>query len=391
MNLQQAEALLAEVIDPLPIEDFFQILGRAPLAVKGDASHPRAAIFGADPVRTLLDAFATHAAGLDCHATDPAGPPPAATPVADAASFHDRIKRHHELGYTVRVPAVVPLSPPLARFTRALQYLLHQPADASLFWSRAGAKAIIHYDNRDNLVIQLSGRKRWYVSTDPPGLQNNWDHVEEALPQLHRPRIVDVEPGDLLYIPRGTPHTVESSTESLHLAILFVPTTLREAMIAMIDHYADLDRSFRETAIARMSDDALEKLSPLVAAGFSRIAAQLGSSAFALEAMRLRSSRVIKDLPALPRPGGVPTLTARSRLRHTPLAVAHMRFVPDRIDFSLPGDHVVVHPGVEPELRFIADTPRFQVDEIPGESSEEVRIALVGRLIAVGYLEPDVE
>jgi mannose-6-phosphate isomerase-like protein (cupin superfamily) len=389
MNLDQAEALLGEVIDPLPLEDFFNALGRAPLALKGGPTHPRARLFGDDPARTLLDAFATHASGLDCHSPDPSGAPPAARPVANAAAFRDLIADYHALGYTVRVPDVVPLSPSLARFVRALEYLLHQPVDASVFWSKAGAGAIVHYDNRDNLVVQLQGRKRWYVSTDPPGLQNNWKHVEESLPQLPRHRVVDVEPGDLLYIPRGTPHTVESTSESLHLAILFVPTTLREVLIAMIDQLADLDRSFRETMIARVPEDGADRLTPQIAAAAGRLAAQVRSASFVREAMEHRSARVISDLPALPRPDGAPPLAADTRIRHTALAVAHLRPIPDRIDFSIPGGRVVVHPGVEQELRFIARTPRFRIGDIPGESSVEVRIALVGRLIATGYLEPD--
>jgi len=43
--------------------------------------------------------------------------------------------------------------------------------------------------------------------------------------------------------------------------------------------------------------------------------------------------------------------------------------------------------GDEPELRFIAATDQFRVGEIPGESSDDVRIALVSRLVASGLLQ----
>lgn len=389
MNLDQAEKLLGEIIDPLPPEDFFNALGRAPLSLKGGPSHRRAQLFGADPAKTLLDAFASHSSGLDCHSPDPSGPPPAAKQVPDPAAFRALIEDYHALGYTVRIPDVVRLSPPLARFVRALEYLLHQPVDASVFWSKAGAGAIVHYDNRDNLVIHLHGRKRWYISTDPPGLQNNWKHLGEAPPQLPRHHVVDVEPGDLLYIPRGTPHTVESESESLHLAILFVPTTLREVLIALIDQLSDADRSFRETLVSRMRDGGIEQLTPQVATGIERLAAQARSGTFIREAIQHRSARVISDLPALARPSSVPALAAHSWVKHTPLAIGYLRRMSDRLDFSLPGGRVVVHPGVERELEFIAGTPSFRIDEIPGETTEDVRIALVSRLVATGYLEPD--
>jgi hypothetical protein len=104
-------------------------------------------------------------------------------------------------------------------------------------------------------------------------------------------------------------------------------------------------------------------------------------------AMDLRSSRVIGDLPALPKSPPLEALTGETRVRHSALAICHLRTSLGFLDFSLPGGHLAIHPGVEPELQFIASTASFRVSEIPGESSEEVRIALVSRLIASGFLE----
>jgi len=388
MIIQEAEAILGDVLDPLPLQTFYGALGRATLDARGGPGHSRARLFGDDPVRTLLDGFATHSARLDCHGVRPSLPPPGPREVDSPDAFLELVRAYHQRDYTVRVPEVVGLSPPLARLARALELVLHQPVDASLFWSKAGAGAIVHYDNRDNIVVQLSGRKRWYVSTDPPGLQNNWKHVDEPLPHLQRHRTVDLEPGDLLYIPRGTPHTVEGDTESLHLAILFVPVTLRDALIAAVDFLSDHDRAYRETLVARFGRDGLEPLSPAVARGLERLLGQCRSGAFVDSAMKHRSSRIIGDLPALPRPASVPPLTPGSRVRHAPLAICHLRHARERIDFRVPGGHVAVHPGVEEELRFIAEASEFRIGEVPGKAAMEVRLALIGRLIAEGFLEP---
>ncbi|HEU0098646.1 MAG TPA: cupin domain-containing protein [Allosphingosinicella sp.] len=388
MIIQEAEAILGDVLDPLPLETFYQALGRITLDARGGPGHPRARLFGEDPAATALGAYATHAARLDCHAVKPGGPPPGPREVDGREAFLGLIRAYHERGYTVRLPEVVALSPPLRLFARALELVLHQPVDASLFWSRAGAGAIVHYDRRDNLVVQLSGRKRWYVSTDPPGLQNNWKQVDEPPPHLQRHRVVDLEPGDLLYIPRGTPHTVEGDTESLHLAILFVPVTLRDAVIAAVDFLSDLDRSWRETIVARPGSTDLETLSPAVARGLERLLGQCRSGAFVGAAMEQRSSRIVGDLPALARPGAVPQLGPDSRVRHAHLAVCHLRHSRDRIDFSMPGGHVAIHPGVEEELRFIERVSEFRIGDMTGSAAMEVRLALVGRLVAEGFLEP---
>lgn len=387
MIIQEAEAILREVLEPLPLEAFYDALGRGTLDTRGGPGHPRARLFGDDPVRTVLGAFTTHWERLDCHGVQPSGPPPGPRKVEGPDAFLELVRAYHERDYTVRVPEVVELSPPLQRFARALELVLHQPVDASLFWSKAGARAIVHYDNRDNLVVQLSGRKRWYVSTDPPGLQNNWKHVDEPLPDLQRHRAVDLEPGDLLYIPRGTPHTVEGDTESLHLAVLFVPVTLRDALIAAVDLLSDLDRSFRETLVAPVGSGRLDSLSPQLTNGLERLLGQCRSGAFVSAAMEHRSSRMVGDLPALAKPKAVPPLAAGSRVRHAPLAIGHLRQAGERIDFSLPGSHIAIHPGVEEELRFIRQVSEFRISDMPGSAAMEVRLALVGRLMAEGFLE----
>lgn len=381
MNVEEAEAVLKDVLHPLPLDTFSNALGRTVLDVPGGADHERAGLFGDDPVRTALSAYPTHSERLDCHGVKPSAPPPGPGKVESAEEFRKLIHAYHERDYTVRIPDAVTLSPRLRHLARALELLLHQPVDASLFWSKAGAGAIVHYDNRDNLVIQLHGRKRWYVSTDPPGLQNDWRHIGEPLPNLQRHRVIDVGPGDLLYIPRGTPHTVDSVSESLHLAVLFVPTTLRDVLIAAIDQMSDLDRSLRETAAEP----------PQVVSGLERLIAQCRSGDFVQAAIRHRSSRFVGGLPALPRPERAPGVSGETLIRHSPLAIFHLRRSGDWLDLAFPGDRLAIHPGVEEELRFIQANTEFRVRDIPGVSGLDVRAALVARLIAAGVLEPVAE
>lgn len=387
MNVEEAKAVVKGVLEPLALETFIDALGRAVLDSAGGPGHARAALFGDDPVRTALGAYASHAERLDCHGVEPTLPPPGPLKTGGPDEFGKLIQAYHDRDYTVRIPEVVPLSPPLRRFARALEILLHQPVDASLFWSKAGAGAVVHYDNRDNLVIQLHGRKRWFVSTDPPGLQNNWKHIGEPPPHLQRHRVIEAGPGDLLYIPRGTPHTVDSVSESLHLAVLFVPTTLREALIAAIDFLSDSDRTFRETAAGRADVVPGGPASQLLG-GLERLVARCRSEGFVEAAMEHRSSRFVGGLPGPPKPKAVPQVSAESRVRHAPLAFFHLRRTGEWIDFAFPGDRLAIHPGVEEELRFIRDTTEFRISDIPGASSIEVRAALVGRLMAAGLLEP---
>jgi hypothetical protein len=131
----------------------------------------------------------------------------------------------------------------------------------------------------------------------------------------------------------------------------------------------------------------IDGLSEKVADALSRLLAHCRSPEFLRAAMDLRSSRMTADLPALPKAAAPPSVTRDTRVRQSPLAISWLRPSFASLDFSLPGGHIAVHPGVEPELRFISSTESFRVAELPGASSDEVKIALVTRLIDSGFLE----
>ncbi len=384
---EQADAILSEVFAPLSPDAFFSAIGQAWFSLKGSPDHARAQLFGPVPKQTLLGAFATHAEKLDWHSPAPMGAAPALRAASSPGDFEAIAKSFHERGYTLRIPDMVELTPALQSFVRALELALRQPVKASVFWSAAGAKAIVHYDKPHNIIVHLTGRKRWFVSTDPPGLQNKWAQVGEAPPNLQRHQVLDVEPGDLIYIPGGTPHTVESATESLHLAIVFEPISLRDAIIAAVDLLSDNDRDFRQSIRGRADDVDPAALATLIGSGLDRLREHSRSPNFVRAAMDLRASRATADLPPLARATAPASVTRDSRVQHAALAISHLRHSGGSLDFSQPGEHIAVHAGVEPELRYIAATPSFRVADLPGSAGDDVKVALVSRLIQSGFLE----
>lgn len=392
MILAQAQAIVQAVLDPLPLADFMAAVEASQaLDVPGGADHPRAMLFGGDPARTVLDAHATHSATLDCHSPAPTGPRPDAVMCDGPDEFRALVGRFHDNGYTVRVADVVPLSPALRSFARALEALLHQPVTASLFWSVDRARAAVHYDENDIIAVQLSGRKRWWISTEPAALDIGWKRPGRGETQLGAHRVVEVGPGDLLYIPRGTPHTVESLSDSLHLSILFTPLTVREAVIAMIDHLANATQPLRQTALAmsaeRSSDSKAAALETRIIDAVALLLDRCRSDGFVAEALQKRAARMVGALPALDKPATRP-VTPATIVGHAPDAISAMLATPGWIDWAQPGGHIHIHRGVEAGLRFIAETASFRVGDIPGEGvSDAVRVALAERFLMSGFLQ----
>jgi len=393
MLFQDAHRILQQFLAPMPLDEFLdETLGRHFAKIPVDSHNRRVGLFGEDPEQLILDSFRDLAPTIGFHAAEPKGPPPKIEPVTDSRAFKAKIEAFHALGYTVRLSPLRWLSPRLDEFLRALELFFHAPANVDAFWSRGDAKAPPHHDDADLIVVQLKGRKRWFVSTEPASLPNPWKTGPNPPPTLERHAVIEVDAGDILYLPRGTDHRVDALEASLHLSIAFTPLTLREAIGAALDHLSDLDRTFRETVGSRLAysnrSNDFKELSPRIREGLARLMHACGSDEFIAEAMQRRTSRVIGDFKMPKIPSQRPKIYPATLVRHRPFTMSSLTAIRGQIDFSHPGGHIYIHRGVEQSVAFIADTSQFRVGEIPpGTIGDDIRVALVERFVSGGFLE----
>jgi ribosomal protein L16 Arg81 hydroxylase len=147
---------------------------------------------------------------------------------ANATQFHD-------IGatlYFVNVPLPV-LTDGVADFLGAPR----QKVIASLFFTPAGGGAVPHFDRNENFTIQLTGAKRWQVGVTPmvPVAPDGYTLGSSAITPMLAPllagaprppeRAVDLDPGTVLYVPRGTVHHTGSKKSSWSLNLSYCPST----------------------------------------------------------------------------------------------------------------------------------------------------------------------
>ncbi|HEU4872057.1 MAG TPA: cupin domain-containing protein [Pyrinomonadaceae bacterium] len=131
-------------------------------------------------------------------------------------------KLTHELnsGATLVLDAVDELYEPLRAVAEALELFFHERIQINAYagW-RTSRGFDLHWDDHDVFILQVTGRKQWMVhgmtlayplAGDPkepkPTQPPLWDHI--------------LEPGDLLYIPRGFWHVAYPLNEpTLHLTV----------------------------------------------------------------------------------------------------------------------------------------------------------------------------
>ena len=116
-----------------------------------------------------------------------------------------------------------------------------------------------HYDEHDLMIVQISGRKSWkiYESFVPLPLKpQNGKQVDFShLKQLYE---FDVEPGDLIYIPRGFVHEVKTtSSTSTHITLGISSITWTDLLVKHIEKLGTEEAALRESFFASSlrSDD----------------------------------------------------------------------------------------------------------------------------------------
>lgn len=83
-----------------------------------------------------------------------------------------------------------------------------------------------HYDEHDVCILQITGTKIWHLYHSPIKLPCNKNHKIKDFPSLGEPDFtVELQPGDLLYIPRGLIHQAFTTDKtSIHVALGLYPT-----------------------------------------------------------------------------------------------------------------------------------------------------------------------
>ncbi|WP_434628053.1 JmjC domain-containing protein [Chromobacterium sp. CV08] len=199
-----------------------------------------------------------------------------------------RVKMLLEAGATANCFGQEAHFPELMRLKKRFAEYFSAEVETSLFYSQQDHPGLApHYDCVEIFVLQISGHKRWYVSSQrqtnplvgygqPVAYDNDAPHA-----------VIDLEPGDLLYLPRGLfHHACALSGESLH-------TTVAVKMPS----YFDLFKALAEVAVG--SDDMRGYLPPggpaaWAAAGpalLDRLSALLEQPAYAAEVQELLGNR----------------------------------------------------------------------------------------------------
>ena len=167
---------------------------------------------------------------------------------------------------------------PLPALTDSLADFLGAPRRkvlASLFFTPAGGGAVPHFDKNENFTIQLTGATRWLVGETPmvPATPDSYtlgsSAIMPALAPLLAPaqrppeRTVDLEPGTLLYVPRGTVHHTGAGQPSWSLNLSYCPSTWLDLLRVGLQDQLAASPGWRGTVTGAGGDPAAQNANRL--------------------------------------------------------------------------------------------------------------------------------
>lgn len=140
----------------------------------------------------------------------------------------------------------------LQRLVSALEEELKLEINANIYITPSGSKGFFpHFDLHEVLVLQINGTKSWNIYHDIPVEAP----IKGTIPAVSREHFVQtgpqhqlkLQPGDVLYVPRGVVHEAFCEEEpSIHITLGFNPL-LRIDIMAQLLKKLEEDPYFRET------------------------------------------------------------------------------------------------------------------------------------------------
>lgn len=152
--------------------------------------------------------------------------------IADQAA-DDKILAELADGATLVLQALHRSWPPLVEFGSRLADDLGHPVQINAYITPPQNQGFApHYDVHDVFVLQVAGRKRWVMHepvVQAPLDNQPWDKRKDLVEaRATEEPVIDtvLEPGDALYLPRGTIHAASALGEtSIHLTVGVHPLT----------------------------------------------------------------------------------------------------------------------------------------------------------------------
>ena len=389
--MSDLDRVISRLLDPISLPTFMEAYWeKEPLHLQRHAPGHYSGLFGLDEVEQYL--FAVKPRGNELRLVARGKPD---------IVFHEHEEAPPQVvyqafreGYTLNLNGVHRHWPAVHALVDAVQRRFRCYANGNAYITGPESQGFgTHHDGHDVLVLQTSGRKRWRLyavqeelplegsKTPPRGEAHGWGAPVREL---------ELSAGDLLYLPRGVPHSaVTEDCCSVHLSIGLRPVLMEAVLSALVRTVVQRHVHWRRSVApagarqapslqaiaARLSEDlgALGPLEPVLEGLEEQLlkpdeVVGLGPGGYLSALEHLGALRPDSELECRPGHSGVLTRSG------------------DEVSLSFNGGSLVAPAFCEPALRYVLEQSRFRIRDLPATLTEEARVTLCRRLVQEGLL-----
>lgn len=232
-----AQDALAMMIAPLSAEEFFAEYYERKFYRTPQKSEAAAALLSLDRVDEILSDSELPASSISM-AKSGEGVPETEFTFANGVVDRGSVLDNYRDGCTIILPQMHLADGKLYNFCLALERQFGARTQTNIYLTPPSATGFgIHYDDHDVFVIQIAGAKEWEIYGDRDGLPYKGegfrkDHDDTG--ELKEKFVLN--PGECLYVPRGTAHRAPNHGDepSLHITVGILVQTWAEFMLEAV-------------------------------------------------------------------------------------------------------------------------------------------------------------
>lgn len=306
-----------------------------------------------------------------------------------------RVSKHFDDGATIifnqlhrRIPALGDLCALIGRVlgSRVQTNIYLTPPDAQGFAA--------HWDTHDVFVLQVAGRKQWtvYDAKVTLPLKGQAFDPERDAPGPATDQF-DLGAGSALYIPRGVMHLARSSDDtSLHVTLGLTTFTWTDFLLESVAATALQEESLRRAlpfgfADNRLSTETMERLVREKLHAFASCLPTTEVWEHFRNELSTANTPLFSDVLSLRLAGQQLTL-ASTVVRRLGLTVELEERGAGCV-LGLCGQEIEFPDWMQPAVRFVVQTTRFQVAALPECLDGDGKVAFVARLMREGLLQTE--
>lgn len=300
-------------------------------------------------------------------------------------------------GATVILSNLQERLPKLANFCRDLEKVFSARVQTNIYMTPAHSQGFkAHYDGHDVLVLQVEGTKEWRIYDTPVHLpleEQGFNPHDVPIGELTDSFVL--EPGDMVYVPRGLTHDAVSTDQtSLHITTGLMMRSWADVMVEAVRKMALNDVAFREGLPPGYANEGFATTD--AEAKFATLLGKLSTATLTPILNEFREDFIATRLPRahgqLAQMARLDSLGPNSVLGARPTLIYRLTEVPakgdqpDSVALSCQGTVITLPAHAREPLAFAVSTPRFTMADMPGNLDDPGKTVLLRRLVREGLV-----